>query len=88
MILNIALPWEDGPIIYWIKHVFIVIGCIYPIVSISLTIIIMYLMVNIEIKYEMLGNQLKVLGTINNRTNENVKLKVSKTEIFLRDLNQ
>lgn len=90
MIVNIAFPqsfpWENGPSTYWIKHLFIVIGCIYPIILILLTIIVMYLMLNYAIKYEMLGNQLKVLGVKNTSSKKTEKMKVCKEELFVKCL--
>lgn len=77
-----SFPWENGPSTYWIEHAFIIVGSMYAILWTSLSVIILYLMLNGAIKYEMLGNRLRILG----QQNVNKKQKVLKTELFLEDL--
>lgn len=89
MIVNIAFPFQNGQSSYWMKHAFIILGCIYPILCFFLSIIILYLLVSCAIKYETLGNQLKSIGVTTGRTDEKIKLNGVKTEnhkFFIKDL--
>lgn len=83
LVFNIALPpqWKNNEVVFWIAHLYSVLGCTYSSLSLLLSVIIWYLMINCAIQYEMLGNQLRNLGL--------EKMKASKEEIqklFLQDL--
>lgn len=96
LVFNVAVPlnWKNSIFSYLISHAFVLGGCFYGGFSMSISIIIWYLMVNCSIKYEVLGNQLRKLGVENdsketklNTVEKQVKIsEKEKQKMYLKDL--
>lgn len=66
---NVAFPlnWRNSETVFWVVHVYIIVGAIYVVISALLALIIWYLMISCAIKCVLLGNQLRninVIGTM------------------------
>lgn len=65
--LNIAFPlnWKSSGIVYWIAYAFVTIAAVITVIAASLNFVVWYLMMNFCIKYQILGNQFRNMGSIN-----------------------
>lgn len=83
LVFNIGLPtdWKNNEIVFWVAHIYIIVGCIYSSLSLLLSIVIWYVMMNSAIKYEMLEDQLRKSGV----QKENIT-EVEKQKFLLEDL--
>lgn len=63
-LINIAFPFGNRRNVFWIKQTYIFLGASYAVLCVCFSIMIWYVMVNISIKYEMLGNKLRNLGVV------------------------
>lgn len=61
--IGFGLDYKNGGIGYWMAFAYFSIELIYAASMISITIIIWYLLLSFAIKYQLLGNQLKRMGT-------------------------
>lgn len=64
--LNIYFPlnWKtEGPLAYWMAFGFVTYACMTTIVCMLFNVIIWYLMMACEAKYQMLGNEIRNIGT-------------------------
>lgn len=84
LVFNIALPtqWKRNDIIFWVAHLYSVLGCTYSSHSLLLSIIVWYLMVNCAVKYKLLGNQLRDLGVQNNLVSKEERPKFMMRELI------
>nr|QGW45403.1 odorant receptor 30 [Bradysia odoriphaga] len=62
---NIAFPldWKNSTVGYCLAHTFVVVAVIFAMVVSFFTIIYWYVMFNCSIKYQLLGNRLRKLGS-------------------------
>lgn len=79
LVFNYGLPsyLKNSKIIFCITHVYVVLGFVYALILCLVTVIVWYIMINCAIKYEILGNNLKKIGSIETRT---ARLKVTEAE--------
>ncbi len=90
-LIPIAFPFGNRRSVFWIKQTFILIGGSYAILCLCFTVTIWYAMVNIAIKYDLLGNKLRNLGDADStKEDSNVqKIIISKRmqpQMFMKDL--
>lgn len=64
-IIDTAFFWEKTSLAFWTSHTSISLGCIYSVIWFLLSVIIWYLMLNCAFQYQLLGNQLKSIGSKN-----------------------
>lgn len=57
-----TLSWKCAELIYWMLYIFIIFGIILGCVAHSITLIILYVMYNYAIEYQVLASQLSNLG--------------------------
>lgn len=83
LVFNIALPsdWKNNEIVFWIAHLYIIVGCTYSSLSLLLSVVIWYLMINSAIKYELLETQLRNIGVQEQNTTE-----VNRKKLLLQEL--
>lgn len=83
LILAIAFPldWRTNDIGYWLAFVFTFVEIAYGTSIFCFNVIIWYLMLCYAIKYELLGNQLRRLGTTDSKISE-----ARKQNLFNQDL--
>lgn len=83
LVFNIALPahWKSSEIIFWMAHLYSVLGCTYSSHALLLSVIIWYLMINCSIKCAILGNKLRNLGVQKTQFSKHQNQK-----LFLQDL--
>ncbi len=63
-LIRIAFPFGNMRKVFWIKQTFLLIGGVYSVFCICFSVLIWYVMVNLAIKYNILGNKLRDLGII------------------------
>lgn len=90
-LINVAFPLGDHRNVFWIKQTFVLIGGVYSVLSVFLSVIIWYLMLSAAIKYDMLGYRMRNLGVMSTATTDSTvqKVIISKTieqQMFLKDL--
>lgn len=75
LVFNYGLPshLKQSQLVFYVIHVYVVIGFVYALILFSITTIVWYVMMNCSIQYEILGNELKNIGATG-------KIKVSKDE--------
>lgn len=85
LFLNIAFPldWKNSEIGYWVTFSYLVIEIIYCTVIFFLNIIIWFLMHSLTIKYDILGNQLRRMGS--STTGQKISA-ARKQHLFLQNL--
>jgi len=83
LVFNIALPsdWKNNEIVFWMAHIYIIVGCTYSSLSLLLSIVIWYIMINSAIKYEVLENQLRNMG-VKKQNNTEIEIQA----FLLQDL--
>lgn len=94
-IINVAFPLRNSRMTFWVKQVFVLIGALYSVVCVFLSIIIWFLLLNGAIKYEMLGSKFRNLGDTKTKDTSTdfttKKVIISKTrqqQEFLKDLKE
>lgn len=72
--LNVGFPldWKTSLLSYWLAHSFVITAVVLAMVVTFFTVIYWYIMLNCSIKYEILGNKLRQIGT---RTVMNISIK-------------
>lgn len=92
LIFNIAFPFDrkNSVVAFWLANAFITSGGIYSILCFLLSIIIWYLLINVAIKYEILGNQLRNLcvSTVKGSTTvtKQKRSNIEQRQIFPKNL--
>lgn len=85
--IGFPLDWRNNEIEYWITFVYLALQTIYSIVIVLVNILIWYLMLGFAIKYEVLGNQLRRMGTAKRQAflEKNIS-EAEKQNLFLQEL--
>lgn len=86
MLINFAFPLDGKSnwISFWIKNLFLVVGCLYAILCFLISVIIWYLMVNCAIKYDLLGDQLRNMGVVVETKTLKILKKATQPNSFMK----
>lgn len=61
----IPLNWKENEFVYWMSFGFVSYQILFSVVCASFNVIIWYMMVSCAVKYQILGNEFRNLGTLN-----------------------
>lgn len=92
LFLNVAFPldWKNDRISYWIVNAFLFTEVFFSTLTFSFSVIIWYLLINCDLRYKIVGNQLRNMGRIKTEDitveNKHKTLDKEKKNIFCRDL--
>lgn len=80
------LDWKNNTFAYWVTFTFLSIGMITTTIVMLLNGIIWYLMLNCAIKYQILQNQLRNLGSTKQTIRQRKISEAEKEKLFLQEL--
>ncbi len=92
LLFNVAFPfdWKNNDIAFLLANAYIVYGVGLGLMAFLFSTTIWYVMLNLSLRYELLGNQLTNMGTISNESTRNkIRIKASdqeKHKIFFGNL--
>lgn len=87
LLFNVGFPaaWKNGRIAFWITHAYIEVGVFLSIVCCIFTILVWYLMLNVVIKFNILGSQFRNMGVGRVQESEETIITERKVKISLRE---
>lgn len=89
VILAFPLDWRNNEFAYWSANIFLCTQLIGDVITWSFTVITWYLMANCSLRYDVLGQQIRNMGTIKSVHEMSDERKMSHAErdnLYLRDL--
>lgn len=84
--MNVAFPldWKNNEIAYWMANAFFFTEITLTILSVLFSVIIRSLLISSSLRYEILGCQIRNMGTTNKMPKKRKTLQVE--NLFLKDL--
>lgn len=89
LFFNIGFPldWKNNEFAYWLAFAFLLTSVILSAISVLFSIIMWYLLLNCGLKFEILGNELRNVGTIDDAAGSGRKIStVEKQNAFFKGL--
>lgn len=89
-LFNIAFPldWKRNKFAYWLVNTFLFTEVFLYIITLMFSVIIWYLLLTCTLKYQILGNRMRNLGTqtTSEATGNSSRISVTEKKLFTRNL--